>query len=201
MAYHGKKGAVNFFNMLRDQAAVTVDGVKALLAYCDDPSTENGDKVIEFEHLADDKRRLLISEINKTFITPIEREDLFALSGAIDDIVDYARTAVEELRVYNILPDEHLKKMCSLLLNIATNLLNATSHLENNRDIAADDAIKVKKLENTTNEIYHAALSDLFESDDFKHVFKYREIYRHMNRASDKGDNAADILLGILMKL
>lgn len=199
--FFNKKKTVSFFDLLMEQAKLTEEGVQALCTYCEDPTEENGAKVKEYEKSADRLRRLLISEINKTFITPIDREDLFSISCAIDDIIDYAYTTVEELLIYKVLPDEHIKKMSNVLLQVSKGIYTAVSHLEHNKDIAADEAVKVKKLENTAGDAYHNALSEIYETDDIKNILKYREIYRHLNHAADKGDNAADILLSIIVKM
>lgn len=201
MGLFNKKNRVNFFDMLKDQAYLTEEGVKALCSFCETPTDENAAKVKEFEINADNARRLLISEINKTFITPIDREDLFDLSCAIDDIVDYAATTIEELRIYKVYPDEHMKKMSETILQMATGILKAVTHLENNKDISSEEAIRVKKFENVTNGLYHTALSELFELDDVKKILKCRELYRHLNNAADKGDHAADVLLNIIVKM
>lgn len=195
------KNRVNFFDMLKDQASLTVDGVQALCTYCEEPTDAKAAEVKEFEVNADTARRLLISEINKTFITPIDREDLFDLSCAIDDIIDYAATTIEELRIYKLEPDDHIKKMSTIILQLATGIAKAVTHLERNKDISSDEAVKVKKLENVANGLYHTALSELFESDDLKKILKSREIYRHLNNAADKGDHAADVLLNIIVKM
>lgn len=201
MGLFNNNKAQSFYDLLNDQAKLTVDGVQALCDYCGDPTPENAQKVMDLEKSADKARRLLISEINKTFITPIDREDLFELSCAVDDIVDYAATTIEELQIYKVGPDAHITKISSVLLQLATGIYNSVSHLEKNKDIAADEAVKVKKLENTTNDLYHTAMSELYETDDIKSILKYREIYRHLNHASDKGDNAADIILTIIVKM
>jgi uncharacterized protein Yka (UPF0111/DUF47 family) len=145
---------------------------------------------------------VLISEINKTFITPIDREDLFDLSSAIDDIIDYAaNTTIEELGIYKLEPDDFVKEMAKIILQHATGILSAVTFLENNKDMSSDEAVKMKKLENKANELYHKALSELFDSDDIKKILKTREIYRHLNNAADKGDHAADVLLNIIVKM
>jgi uncharacterized protein Yka (UPF0111/DUF47 family) len=191
----------DFYVLLGNQASLTVDGVKALCDYCDDPTDEKGAKVKEFEVKADTARRLLISEINKTFVTPIDREDLFDLSCAIDDIIDYAATTIEELGIYKIKPDEYCKELAEIMLKHATGIYTAVTYLENNKDMSSDEAVKIKKLENVANSLYHKALSELFESDDLKKILKTREIYRHLNNAVDKGDHAADVLLNIIVKM
>lgn len=198
--FHNRK-RVNFFDLIETQTSLTVNGVQALCDYCDSPTDENAAAVKGFEISADDARRLLISEINKTFITPIDREDLFDLSCAIDDIVDYASTTIEELRIYKLAPDKYIKRMSNNILQLAKGILRAISHLEHNQDISSDEAIKVKKLENVANGLYHEALSELFEIDDVKKILKYRELYRHLNNAADKGDHAADVLLNIIVKM
>ena len=84
---------------------------------------------------------------------------------------------------------------------MANGLLTCMENLEKNRSKVSQEATRVKKLENTLNVQYHKSIAELFESDDFKKILKYREIYSHMNHASDKGDVSADILLDIIVKL
>lgn len=191
----------NFFTLLMEQTRVTRDGVAALCEFCQDPTEEKGELVNEFEKKADKVRGQLVQEINHTFVTPIDREDLFRLSGNIDDLVDYAWSTVKELRIYDIQPDRNMLEMSKILLQMADGLLYAVSNLEKHKDIASSEAFKVKKLENTMDMRYHESIAELFQSDDFKKIMKYREVYRHLNHASDKGDMAADILNDITIKL
>lgn len=201
MGLFKRKKSTNFYEMLTNQSSLTVEGVQALCDYCDDPTDEKGAKVKEYEVKADTARRLLISEINKTFITPIDREDLFDLSSAIDDIVDYAATTIEELGIYKLKPDNFVKQMSEIVLQQTTGILKAVTYLERNKDMSSDESVKIKKLENKANELYHTALSELFDSDDLKNILKTREIYRHLNNAADKGDHCADVLLNIIVKM
>ena len=177
------------------------DAVAALCAYCQEPTKERGDFVKVKEKEADAVRRELVEDINRTFITPIDRDDLYRLSTSIDDLADYAWTTVKELRIYEIQPDNHLITMSNTLLDMANGLLTCMENLEKNRSKVSQEATRVKKLENTLNVQYHKSIAELFESDDFKKILKYREIYSHMNHASDKGDVSADILLDIIVKL
>lgn len=191
----------NFFTLLMEQARITREGVAALCEFCQDPTNEKGELVNEIEKKADKARGRLAQEITNKFVTPIDREDLFRLSGNIDDLVDYAWSTVKELRIYDIEPDENLLEMSKILLQMADGLLYAISNLEKHKDIASSEAFKVKKLENTMDMLYHESIAELFQSDDFKKVLKYREVYRHLNHASDKGDMAADIINDITVKL
>ena len=195
-----RKESLNFYSLLIRQMTVIRDAVAALCDYCEEPSQEKGDFVKIKEKEADAVRRELVEDINRTFITPIDREDLFRLSSSVDDLADYAWTTVKELRIYDIAPDEHLLRMARTLLDMADGLLVCMENLEKNPAKVSEEATRVKKLENTLNVQFHQSIAELFTSDDFKHILKYREIYSHMNHASDKGDFSADILLDIIVK-
>ena len=196
-----KKESLNFYNLLVRQTQVVRDAVQALCDFCENPTQERGDFVKVKEKEADAVRRELVDDINRTFITPIDRDDLYRLSTSIDDLADYAWTTVKEIRIYDITPDAHLLTMARTLLKMADGLLVCTQKLEKDHAGVAAEATKVKKLENTLNVRFHQSIAALFEEDDIKKILKYREIYNHMNHAADKGDFSADILLDIVVKL
>ena len=196
-----RKESLNFYGLLIQQAQVIRDAVEALCVFCETPTQENGDFVKVKEKEADTVRRELVDDINRTFITPIARGDLYRLSSSIDDLADYAWTTVKEIRIYDIQPDAHLLEMARTLLKMADGLLVCVQNLEKNHAVVSTEATKVKKLENTLNVQFHKSIAELFEADDIKKILKYREIYSHMNHAADKGDFSADILLDIVVKL
>ena len=196
-----RKESLNFYSLLIRQMTVIRDAVAALCDYCEEPSRSARLFVKTKEKEADAVRRELVEDINRTFITPIDREDLFRLSSSVDDLADYAWTTVKELRIYDIAPDAHLLRMARTLLDMADGLLVCMENLEKNPAKVSEEATRVKKLENTLNVQFHQSIAELFTSDDFKHILKYREIYSHMNHASDKGDFSADILLDIIVKI
>ena len=196
-----RKESLNFYALLIQQAQVIRDAVQALCDFCQDPTQEKGDFVKVKEKEADTVRRELVDDINRTFITPIDRDDLYRLSTSIDDLADYAWTTVKEVRIYDIQPDQHLLTMARTLLKMADGLLICPQKLEKDHAGVAAEATKVKKLENTLNVQFHQSIAELFETDDIKKILKYREIYSHMNHAADKGDFSADILLDIVVKL
>ena len=196
-----RKKSLNFYGLLIQQVTVIRDAVEALCRFCQDPTQENGDFVKVKEKEADAIRRELVEDINRTFITPIDREDLFRLCSSVDDLADYAWTTVKELRIYEIPPDDHLLTMANTLLQMAEGLLVCVQNLEKDHTKVYQEATRVKKLENTLNVQFHQSMTELFAGDDFHHILKYREIYSPMNHASDKGDASADILLDIIVKL
>ena len=196
-----RKESLNFYALLIRQSEVIRDAVDALCRFCENTTQENGDFVKSKEKEADAIRRELVDDINRTFITPIDREDLFRLSSSIDDLADYAWTTVKEVRIYDIQPDANLLAMAQTLLKMADGLVTCMKNLEKNHQVVYTEATRVKKLENTLNVQFHKSIAELFEADDIKKILKYREIYNHMNHASDKGDVSADILLDIIVKL
>ncbi len=196
-----RKENLDFYSILTQQAQTIRDTVDALCTFCEDPTPENGDLVKSKEQEADQIRYQLVDAINHTFITPIDRDDLFRLSTSIDDLADYAWTTVKDLHIYDILPDKNLHSMAKILLQMADGLLICVKNLKNNHAVVAAEANKVKKLENVLNVRFHESIAELFTSDDFKKILKYREIYSHMNHASDKGDISADLLQDIVVKL
>jgi uncharacterized protein len=194
------KKRASFYDLLSKQCEETLEGIKTLQEFCLTGNPETGEKVILIEQQGDMHRRILIDEINNTFITPIEREDIFDLSRTIDDILDYARTTVEEIRAYNIQPNEDVKAMVNVLINMTVCLKTALEHLEFRKTIATEEAIKAKKFENAAEQLYRNSVARLFECDDIKYILKNREIYRHLSNAADKGDHAANILCHIIVK-
>lgn len=195
-----RKKQDSFFDILTRQAKIIRNGMKLLHEYCLYKDEETADEVIKAELEGDMARRVLIDEIDKTFITPIDREDLFKLSSNLDEILDYAKTSVDEIRLFGITPDDEMCEITGVLLKMTEHIILAISHMEKHISIAEDEAIYVKSLENKVGTLSTKALANLFEQDDFQMIFKYREIYRHLNRTADMADLAMDSLLRILVK-
>ena len=193
-------GENRFFELLFRQSSKTVEGLEALFAFAEDGTREKANFVRNLEREADELRRILIEELDKTFVTPIDREDLFALSRAIDDVVDYANTTVDEMEIYEVKGDEHIKEMINILRKAARELDEAVKILKSYPKIASEHAVKAKAYENTMEKAYHMALADLFKGSDTVYMLKMREIYRHLSNAADRGDEAANIISSIVMK-
>ncbi len=196
---------VNFFQLLTHQCEIMRRGLDALYKYCmsvGEPDHESyGDMVIAIEDEGDIARRDLVNELNATFITPMERNDIFDLSGQLDEVLDYAKNSIDEMRFFEIEPNEDMTKMVAILCDSAEHIEKAVGSMEKHKIMAKEEAFNVKSLENEVGARYYKALSSLFEGDDFKSIFKYREVYRHLNTTADKAEMAMDILLDILNSL
>lgn len=194
-----------FLKLIHDQAALTLEGMEALKSYFNDQDPKAAALLVTKEKEADEARRILIFELNKTFITPFDREDIFALSRTIDDVLDYAYSTVNEMDLLKVRPTPFMQRMASLLRDAAYELLMAVDRLEEHPGVANEHAQRAKALENRVEEVYREALADLFSgAEDIKHVIKMlklREIYRHLSNAADRGDEAANVVADIVVKI
>lgn len=193
-----------FLRMICEQAAHAQQGLEALHTYMRDPSEATAALVRAAEKDADEVRRILIDELNRSFITPIDREDLFSLSRAIDDVLDYADTTVDEMVLLGVTPNPFLIRMVSLLRDAAEEINRGVQHLATRPNVANEHAVRAKALENRVESVYREAIGALFSGPrDVDHVvdmLKLREIYRHLSNAADRGDEAANIIGDIVVK-
>jgi predicted phosphate transport protein (TIGR00153 family) len=191
---------MDFYKMLSDQASKTLEGIEALGRYVEGQNRENANRVKNIEREADELRRILVEELHHTFVTPMDREDIYALSRAIDDIVDYANSTVDEMEIYEVSSREDLREMVEILRKAAREINDAVKILETYPKIAMQHAVKAKSYENAMEKAYHTALADIFKETDTVYMLKMREIYRHLSNAADRSDEAANIICTIVMK-
>lgn len=199
-----KKKEEVFQNLIEQQAEITYNGLQLLEKYLANPSSEHAEEVSLKESEADEVRRILIDELNRTFVTPFDREDIFALSRSIDDVLDYAYTTVNEMAILNVMPTPYMQRIASLLRDAAYEIYLAVQRLPNHPSVAIDHAQRAKALENRVETVYREAIADLFaDASDIQHVvsmLKKREVYRHLSNAADRGDEAANVISDIVVK-
>lgn len=204
MKSYFKKRQSIFIKLIHDQAAFTLVGMDALKAYMAEDASA-ADCLVTAEKDADEARRILIAELNKTFVTPFDREDIFALSRTIDDVLDYAYSTVTEMEVLKVRPTSFMLRIAGLLRDGANELLLAVDRIENHPEVANEHAQRAKSIENNVEVVYREALADLFSgAEDIKHVMKMlksREVYRHLSNAADRGDEAANVIADIVVKI
>lgn len=195
----------DFLKMLASQAEKTREGLETLEAYLKDGDEAKAKRVQSIEKEADELRRVLIDELNRTFVTPIDREDLFALSRTIDDVLDYGFSTLDEMVTLGVKPNLYLQRLVSILREAAEELYLAVVQLKDHPQVALDHANRAKALENRAESVYRSAIADLFKEitsiEDVVAVLKTREIYRHLSNAADRGDEAANILGDIVVKM
>jgi predicted phosphate transport protein (TIGR00153 family) len=200
-----KRREDKFSKLIEEQAAHTLDGLKLLVKYLETQDRELAEELALKEKVADEVRRILIDELNRTFVTPFDREDIFALSRSIDDMIDYADSTVSGMVTLNVQPTQYMQRMATLLKDAAYELYQAVLRLQKHPNVAINHTQRAKALENRVEEIYREALAELFSGpEDIHHVvemLKLREVYRHLSNAADRGDEAANIIAGAVVKI
>lgn len=193
-----------FNRLIADQATITFEGLRLLVKYLEAPDREVAEELSLKEKEADEVRRILIDELNRTFVTPFDREDIFALSRSIDDMVDYADTTVVEMGILNVRPTPYMQRIASLLKDAGWEIQQAVMRLQKNPGVAIEHAQRAKALENRVEAVYREAVAALFSGpEDIHHVvemLKLREVYRHLSNAADRGDEAANVIADIVVK-
>ncbi len=194
-----------FHNLIEEQASLTFEGLKLLVAYMETHDHDTAEQLTMREKEADEVRRILIDELNRTFVTPFDREDIFTLSRTIDDVLDYAYTTVNEMEVLNVQPTTFMQRIASLLRDAAYEIYLGVQRLKKHPAVAIDHAQRAKALENRIEAVYREAIADLFSGpEDVHHIvemLKKREVYRHLSNAADRGDDAANVLSDIVVKM
>lgn len=194
-----------FMRLLIEQAAKTVEGMELLEEFMEATDREVAKRLVQVEKEADEVRRILIDELNRSFVTPIDREDIFALSLTIDDILDYGYSTVDEMVILEVESNSYLRRMVSLVREAANEIYMGVVRLQDHPNVANDHAVRAKALENRVETVYREALAELFHGptdiDHIMEMLKLREIYRHLSNAADRGDQAANVIGDIVVKM
>jgi uncharacterized protein Yka (UPF0111/DUF47 family) len=170
--------------MLREQVAVTVEGMEALVGWAHGDASR-AEVVRECEHRADEHKRAIRLALTTAFTTPLEAEDLFVLSGELDAVLNGAKDAVRESEVMMLAPDRATAEMAELLLEGVRHLDEAFDCLPSDRRAATEAADAAMKSQRQVEKVYRRAMGQLLEVDDLREVMARRELYRRLARLAD----------------
>lgn len=196
----------SFIEQLKLQAEKTVECVLFLEQNMNDI---NDDIIKANKALIDELieiKRVLMDDLQNTFITPIDREDIYHISVCLFGMARYSQTTLEELHLLGVKPDKFIHEMVEKVKAEASELSLAISRLMKNPRIAYDHVVNVSKIETRIDRIYRDAVKMLFADkinlpDNLQNVLYIREVYRHISNMSDKAEAAADILGIAVIKL
>lgn len=194
------RNRIDFFQLLREQAEYIVQSVEFLTSYTESLNSSDAEQVKSLEKQADQKRFELIQDLDNTFITPYDREDIYMLSKSLDDILDYYKTTVKEMEVYQIGQCPELAEFMAVLKTASENIYDAVCSMQKKPKEAIQYAVKAKKCENKVEALYRQAVAELLKGDDIKYILKMRELYRHLSNCADRIDEASDMICHVLMK-
>jgi hypothetical protein len=146
----------------------------------------------------------IIQRLHRTFVTPIDREDIALLANALDDVMDFIEAAGRTAFLYHITqPTERAQQLTSIVARLTYKLNEVLPRLRhrNQFEKILEECIEINSLENEADDVHHAALAELFyDSTDACKIIKWREIYQHLEDATDRGEDVANVLEGIVLK-
>jgi predicted phosphate transport protein (TIGR00153 family) len=157
------------------------------------------------EHENDEVTHRIFIELGRNFITPFDREDIHALASALDDIADYIFSAGKKINFYNIDPisDQGIQKTAEAIYNATLAVKEAVMELRNlkNPQKIIECVIKINRIENDADNLFDMSIEKLFNSDvDAKELIKRRELYQVMETATDKCEDAGNVIESIVVK-
>lgn len=196
----------HFFDLLEQQADVVLEGAVALMDLTRkfERVSEKRDKIKDIEHKGDDLVHTISEELNKTFVTPIDHEDISKLTSRLDDILDYIEAASHRMWSYEIKsPPPEMVKLVEVILSSAKEVNHAVKDLRNFKrsdNEIAKHCIEINRLENVADDITHSAVADLFKMKDAVELIKLKEIYEYLEEATDKCEDAADVINDVFNK-
>ena len=158
----------------------------------------------DFEHKGDVITHEIIQRLHSTFVTPIDREDIALLANSLDDIMDFIEAAGRTAFLYHIeQPTEKACQLASIVLKVTEKLNEIMPSLRRHDRFKwiIEQCVEVNSLENEADDVYHAALAELFDDcSQACEIIKWREIYQHLEDATDRGEDVANVLEGIVLK-
>ncbi len=158
-------------------------------------------QIKDVEHACDEVTHNLSVKLNKSFITPFDREDIFTLSVALDDVIDYIDAAARAILMYDIREiNDHARSFAKVIQGLAIELHSAVSLLEKPNGMN-QHIIEIHRLENEADDIYFRANGELFrDSTEPVMLIKLKELYEILENATDRCESVANIIESIVIK-
>ena len=202
---------VKFFDLLEQLSATIHRGARLLHDFFEAPGGDPeavrlaSQRIHEVENEADEITHEIVERLNKTFITPLDREDIYHLAVRMDDVLDYVDAVAKRLVTFRIAtPTAHALELSRIILSATEEIQGAVALL---RDLDQDDRIrsqcaKINQAENEGDSVLREALYDLFNGADRDpiEIIKWKDIYEHLEEGTDKAEDVANILETVLVK-
>src|SRR6185369_1903953 len=197
---------VSFFQFFEQQGKKTVEGCRAFLEMIENPVDldAKAERIKQIEHECDEITHAVVEALHKTFITPIDRNDIYRLITKMDDIMDLVEAAADRVALYDIpKTTKEAGDLARSLVASAEHVLGAVSSI---RDLGRPNGIlqhcvEINRLENVADTILRSALARLFrEEKDPIAVIKWKEIYETLESATDRCEDVANIIEGVVLE-
>jgi uncharacterized protein len=194
-----------FFNLFEEMAGVVVEAADALVELMND-YTDLGTKsqhMKELEHEGDRITHAIYEGLNRTFITPLEPEEISRLAKAMDDVIDCIEGSVQQLHSYGIRESDSPMRQFSKLIQLsAAEMQIAVMGIRSMKDVQSIESrcIELNRLENVADEVLGHALTELFRGSDPLTIIKLKDIYENLEQATDRCEDVANVLSDIVIR-
>jgi predicted phosphate transport protein (TIGR00153 family) len=196
---------VRFFDDFEQQSRYIVQGAALLweMLHHFTDARAKAHAIKELEHQADLVTHQIVKKLNTTFVTPLDREDIHALATSLDDVLDYIEAAAERLVVYRIKePTSASRAMADVIVKTVAAMERAVQCLRTMDAGFHEHAVEVNRLENNADDLLRDSLAALFdEQGDPIEVIKWKEIYETMEEVSDRCEDVANVIEGIILNM
>ena len=194
-----------FFDLIEASATNMVQIAEALrdMVHSWQEVPEKAAAIAEMEHTGDSITHQTIALLHRSFLTPLDREDIAHLAHTMDDVTDFIHASADYMLLYRVgRPGQKVRELADIILLATREVAEAARRLRHKADLKKllEHCIEINRLENQADQVYRAALVDLFEEFDITEVIKWREIYESMETATDRCEDVANVFEGIALK-
>ena len=195
-----------FFEFFEESAHNIVAASKVLKQLVDTWETVEGrvEEIKELEHKGDNITHEVMARLHRTFVTPFDREDIALLTKSLDDVLDFIDTTARAMLLYKVnRPGQRAKELADIIIQAADEVEKVVLDLRHRAKLKQilERCVEINRLENMADVIYRAAIAELFEdTTDIADVIKWREIYEHMESATDRCEDVANVIEGVALK-
>jgi uncharacterized protein len=193
-----------FFDLFADMARNLGDGARLLKQILDDfkDVEVRVQQLKDIEHKGDEMTHNVLTRLNQTFITPFDREDIHRLASSLDDVLDFVYAAGVRLIMYKITSaPEAASRLADVIIKQCDQLSQAMVMLDKKPDQLLENCVEINRLENEADQIARVAIALLFEKEkDPISLIKLKELYEVLETATDKAEDAANVLEGVVLK-
>jgi len=159
--------------------------------------------ITELEHVGDNITHQVIAQLHRTFITPFDREDIALIARSMDDVADFIHAAADAMFIYKIgNPTDRAKELAKIIVDATVEVEQAVAGLRHHAKLKEilERCVEINRLENMADRVYRAAVAELFDNAEITDLIKWREIYEHMESATDRCEDVANALEGVALK-
>jgi len=198
---------MEFYDLFEQETAnLVVAGEKLVDLFNNYENVEAKAKELkDLEHKGDVITHQIIARVHRSFVTPIDSEDITLLAHSLDDVMDFIEAAGRTAWLYHIVqPTERARELARIVGKMTRKLNEVMPQLRHHDKFKwiLEQCVEINTLENEADDVQHAALAELFEAcrSDACEVIKWRELYGHLEDATDRGEDVANVLEGVVLK-